>query len=196
MGSVVLSLREIIPANSVTIGACFKLVQSSESRNGERIYAASAVVYSISKSASTTTCLLQHHDIIGLFHELGHAMHHLLSRTRYSKFHGSNGTSDFREVPSILLENWCWDPIILKRLGHHFESGATIPDDLVCNLVNTKFFKVPFNTLQIALAKFDIAVHTPETLEDVKEMNVGKLYNKIFSEVMGLKGPEAIGMPM
>ena len=103
-----------------------------------------------------------------LFHELGHGVHDLVSRTIYSQFHGTSTVRDFVEAPSQMLENWCWTPSPLKSLSKHYsylntnfktaweESVATItvtghqnkksiqqppehiPDELVKNIVRTK----------------------------------------------------------
>jgi metallopeptidase MepB len=54
-----------------------------------------------------------------LFHELGHGIHDLVSKTLYSLFHGTMTAIDFGETPSQMLENWCWKPSTLKSLSHH-----------------------------------------------------------------------------
>jgi Zn-dependent oligopeptidase len=79
----------------------------------------------------------------------------LLLRSKYSKFYGSKYTREFVEVPSVLLENWCWLPDILKRLSQHFQSGEKILDDLVNNLARTKYFHRVLDPFQIAFAMFD-----------------------------------------
>ena len=55
-----------------------------------------------------------------MFHELGHGIHDLVSRTRYSRFHGTNTVRDFVEAPSQMLENWCWTPSQLRSLSRHY----------------------------------------------------------------------------
>jgi metallopeptidase MepB len=164
---------------------CFELQPSFLTRSGERIYGASALVCNFSKS-------LHHGQVITLFHELGHGMHHLLSRAKYAKFHGSRFTKDFKEVPSIVLENWCWLPAQLKRLSRHCDTGATIPDDLVNNLARTKYFARVLDPLQVALATFDLVVYTPASQSEVDDMDPSEIYNKLLCEITGLEGPEPI----
>jgi metallopeptidase MepB len=71
---------------------------------------------------------LKHFDVVQLFHELGHAIHDLLSHTRYARFHGpSNVSVDFGEIPSQVLEHWCWQTGVLRRLSCHY---SYLPDDV------------------------------------------------------------------
>lgn len=152
-------------------------------RNGNRKYAATAVV-------TNSPELLDHVQLITLFHELGHAIHKLLSRTKYSRFHGTKFNKDFTEVPSLLLEHWCWLPNVLKRLSQHFESGERIPDDLVNNIIRTKDFQRILDPLQLAYATFDTAIYSAPTQRHADEMNIPELYNKILCEIMGAEGPQ------
>jgi metallopeptidase MepB len=175
----------LIYTNLLATACCFELQPSFLTRNGDRRYGASALVCNFSK-------MLVHGQVITLFHELGHGMHHLLSRAKYAKFHGARFTKDFNEIPSILLENWCWLPAQLKRLSRHCDTGATIPDDLVNNLQRTKYFVRVLDPLQVALATFDLVVHTPASQMEVKEMNPSEIYNKILCKITGLEGPEPI----
>jgi metallopeptidase MepB len=62
--------------------------------------------------------LVSHFPLTMLLHEFGHGVHHLVSRTRYARFHGPAGTPvDLGEAPSQMLENWCWDAGLLKRMS-------------------------------------------------------------------------------
>lgn len=79
--------------------------------DGSRIYPSSALICSFPKPTSTKPCLLRHDDVVTLFHELGHGIHDMVSKTLYARFHGSGGTVvDFGEATNQMLENWCWDP--------------------------------------------------------------------------------------
>lgn len=92
-------------------------------------------------TASDTGCaLLEHPNVVILFHgecincqsrgrsingamfatELGHAIHNLVARTKYARLHGTNLPTDFVEMPSLMLENWCWMPKVLKLLSTHY----------------------------------------------------------------------------
>src|ERR1700710_539547 len=88
--------------------------------NGTRRYPATALVCNFSKPTPTKPSLLKHDEVVTLFHELGHGIHDLAGRTKYSRFHGTSVVRDFVEAPSQMLENWCWTPSQLKSLSKHY----------------------------------------------------------------------------
>jgi oligopeptidase A len=74
--------------------------------------------------------LLTHDDVVTLFHEFGHGLHHLLTRVDYPSIAGINGVAwDAVELPSQFFENYAWDSQVLQRISGHFESGAPLPAD-------------------------------------------------------------------
>lgn len=105
--------------------ANFSLVPGFTNPNQTRTYPSTALLCSFpppaSSPASSSPTLLRHTDVVTLFHELGHAIHDLVSRTSFARFHGPMGTVvDFGEAPSQMLENWCWSAEQLKALGRHY----------------------------------------------------------------------------
>ncbi|KAH7319894.1 hypothetical protein B0I35DRAFT_478197 [Stachybotrys elegans] len=165
--------------------------------DGSRQYPATALVCNFSKPSPTKPALLKHHEVVTLFHELGHGIHDLSGRTRFSYTHGTNTVSDFVEAPSQMLENWCWTPSVLKSLSKHWETGESIPDDLVQSLVKTKHFNSATNTLgQLLVGIFDMTVHSPESHEATKDVNYGRLWNQLRHDISGIKGPEDVGEGM
>jgi thimet oligopeptidase len=69
--------------------------------------------------------------VLTFFHEFGHVLHHLLTRSELAAYAGTNTVRDFVEAPSQMLEEWVWDPEVLARFGRHVETGAPIPPELV-----------------------------------------------------------------
>lgn len=69
---------------------------------------------------ATKPCLLAHTGLRRLFHELGHGMHDLLSKTQYARFHGTNVDKDFIEAPSMLFENFLWTPLHMREISCHY----------------------------------------------------------------------------
>lgn len=164
--------------------------------NGTRRYPATALVCNFSKPTLKKPSLLKHDEVVTLFHELGHGIHDLVGRTIYSHFHGTSVVRDFVEAPSQMLENWCWTPSQLKSLSNHYETGEKITDDLIDKLVKTKHVNdALFNLRQLHFGTFDMAVHTPASHQDIESMKVSELYNDLRTQISGLKGPEALGMP-
>ncbi|KAH7304424.1 peptidase family M3 [Stachybotrys elegans] len=165
--------------------------------DGSRRYPATALVCNFSKPTNTKPSLLKHDEVVTLFHELGHGIHDLSGRCKFSRFHGTSTVRDFVEAPSQMLENWCWTPGQLKFLSSHFETGDSIPDDLIANLISTKHVNDALaNLRQLHFGIFDMSVHSPESHDDLKKLDLSKTYNNLRAEISGLNGPESLGEPM
>jgi mitochondrial intermediate peptidase len=108
---------------------------SSSSLNSEDQYQYPIVVLVCNLANSPA---LSHAEVETLFHEFGHALHSLLSRTRFQHMSGTRAAMDFVETPSHLFENFVWDASFLPILGQHAESGAAIPDDLIQQLQQSR----------------------------------------------------------
>lgn len=165
--------------------------------DGTRNYPSTALVCNFSKPSATKPSLLKHHEVVTLFHELGHGIHDLVARTKYSYFHGTSVVDDFVEAPSQMLENWCWTPSVLKSLSRHWESNDKITDELINKLISTKNLNSATQNLgQLLIGTFDMTIHTPKSHEAIKELDAGKLWNTLRGEVTGIKGPEDVGEGM
>lgn len=178
--------------------ANFNLEPGFITEDGEKHYPATALVCNFPKASATKPGLLKHRDVTTMFHELGHGIHDLVARTRYSYFHGTSVVNDFVEAPSQMLENWCWTPSVLKALSKHWDTGASIPDELVEALVKTKYFNTATDTIsQLVIGIFDMTIHTPESHDAVKKINAGRLWNQLRHDMAGgYKGPEDAGLGM
>ncbi|KAF2662657.1 zincin [Lophiostoma macrostomum CBS 122681] len=192
--------------------ANFNLQPGYIDENGKRRYPATALVCNFSKPTPKKPSLLKHDEVVTLFHELGHGIHDLVSRTTYSRFHGTNTVRDFVEAPSQMLENWCWTPSQLRSLSHHYsylssdyeaaykvESGESkktseqIPYDLISNLINTKHVNdALFNLRQLHFGMFDMKVHEPTSHAEAEKLDITSTYNKLRNEISQLDGPEAL----
>ncbi|RVD90021.1 uncharacterized protein DFL_001004 [Arthrobotrys flagrans] len=158
---------------------------NSTSRN----YPSTALVCNFSKPTPSKPSLLKHDEVVTLFHELGHGIHDLVSRTTYSRFHGTNTVGDFVEAPSQMLENWCWEPEQLKELSSHYETGESLPGDLISALIKSKHVNDGlFNLRQLHFGIFDMRVHEL-TLPQDEDLDSSATYNNLRSEIAGLDGP-------
>ncbi|KAI2470981.1 Metalloprotease [Annulohypoxylon bovei var. microspora] len=165
-------------------------------KDGTRRYPATALVCNFSKPTEKKPSLLKHDEVVTLFHELGHGIHDLSGRTKYSRFHGTSTVRDFVEAPSQMLENWCWTPSQLKALSKHYQTGEKIPDDLIEKQISTKHVNdALFNLRQLHFGIFDMTVHSPATHEELEKLDASALYNDLRTQIAGLKGPEALGEP-
>src|SRR6185312_7382830 len=83
--------------------------------------------------------LLTHDDVVTLFHEFGHGLHHLLTRIGYPSIAGINGVAwDAVELPSQFMENYAWEAQVLNRMAVHYQTGKPLPEDLRIRLAATR----------------------------------------------------------
>jgi len=105
--------------------------------------------------------LLTHDDVLTLFHEFGHGLHHLLTRVDYPSLAGINGVAwDAVELPSQFLENYAWQPDVLQRISSHIETGASLPQPLQQRLIETRSFQAGLQMVrQLEFSLFDFKLH-------------------------------------
>lgn len=105
--------------------------------------------------------LLSFDNVTTLFHEFGHALHGLLTNTRYGSMSGTSGPRDFTEFPAQILEHWAKEPAILKTFAKHYQTGDVIPDELIAKLLKAAKFNQGFaNTEYLAASLLDMDWHT------------------------------------
>jgi oligopeptidase A len=105
--------------------------------------------------------LLTHDDVVTLFHEFGHGMHHLLTRVDFPSLAGINGVAwDAVELPSQFMENYAWDAQVLQRISGHYRSGTPLPADMQARLRATRSFQAGLQMArQLEFALFDFRLH-------------------------------------
>jgi oligopeptidase A len=106
-------------------------------------------------------CLMTHDDVQTLFHEFGHCLHHMLTEIEWPQVNGINSVEwDAVELPSQLMENWCWEEEILTRFAHHYQDDKPLPDELKDRLLRSKNFqKALFLVRQLEYAICDLRLH-------------------------------------
>ncbi|UFS63557.1 M3 family metallopeptidase [Sulfurimonas sp. HSL-3221] len=132
---------------------------------GNEQLASAFIVCNFPPSSASTPSLLRHDDVVTLFHETGHAIHHLLSTVNENGVSGVNGVEwDAVEFPSQFLENFAYEPQVLKLFAKHHESGDVISDLMIDKLVRAKNFQSAMSMLrQLEFAIFDFTLHMEET---------------------------------
>jgi peptidyl-dipeptidase Dcp len=113
--------------------------------------------------------LLSFEQVETLFHEFGHGLHGLLSDAQYPSLSGTSVTRDYVEFPSQMMENWAREPSVIKTFAKHYETGETIPEDLLNKISAAGTFNEGFATTEyVAAAHLDMAYHTDQGLiEDI-----------------------------
>ena len=118
--------------------------------------------------------LFTHDEVITLFHEFGHGLHHMLTRVDHPEIAGISGVEwDAVELPSQFMENWCWEREALDLFARHYETDAAMPEDLYQRMVGTRHFQSALQLLrQVEFALFDMRLHSgpvPETADHVQQ---------------------------
>ena len=128
---------------------------------GEQHFASAFIVCNFSPTTKETPSLLRHDDVVTLFHEMGHAIHHLFGKCTERSVSGINGVAwDVVEFPSQFLENFAYEAAILKRFGFHYETGEPISDELMAKIKETKNFQAALGILrQVEFSLFDFMLH-------------------------------------
>ena len=151
--------------------AAFPLVPSGRDLTGTEHRPVSAIVANLTRPRGAEPALLLHDEVVTLFHEFGHILHNSLSQATMSRFSGTRTEWDFVEAPSQIMENWCWNPEVLRSFARHHSTAEPIPEDLVGRLAEARNLNVAlFNLRQMMLGQIDMDLHT--TLEAVDSMSV------------------------
>ena len=142
--------------------------------------------------------LLTHDDVITLFHEFGHGLHHLMTRVNERDVSGISGVEwDAVELPSQFMENFCWEWSVVRHLSAHVETGEPLPRELFDKMLAARNFQSGLQTLrQIEFSLFDMRLHTETTLPARADRDsILALLDEVRDEVAVLHPPTWNRMP-
>jgi oligopeptidase A len=134
--------------------------------------------------------LLTHDDVVTMFHEFGHGLHHMLTRVGYPSIAGINGVSwDAVELPSQFLENFAWRPEVLAAMARHHETGAPLPADQQAQLLGSRTFHAGLATMrQLEFALFDFRLHAE--FDPARGARIDEILAEVRAEVGVFAVPE------
>ena len=152
-------------------GAWMTSFKSQYKKTGTNVRPHVANVCNFTPSTANKPSLLTFNEVTTLFHEFGHALHGMLANTTYPGLSGTSVYWDFVELPSQVLENWCYEKEALALFAHHFDTGELIPMELVQKIKESSTFQEGMQTMrQLSFGILDMAWHgkDPSDITDVK----------------------------
>jgi len=156
-------LMDMHPRATKNGGAWMTSYRPQSIANGERILPIISIVCNFTQPTASTPALLTFDEVTTFFHEFGHALHGLLSNVKYESLAGTSVSRDFVELPSQIMENWAEEPDVIKMFAKHYQTGETIPDEMIEKMKATGTFNQGFATTEyLAASILDMMYHAIE----------------------------------
>jgi len=155
----------------------------------ESSYPVAFLTCNFSSPSENKPALFSHDDVITLFHEFGHGLHHMLTKVDEYSISGIKGVEwDAVELPSQFMENFCWEWDVVKHMTEHVDNKSPLPEALFKKMIEAKNFQSGMQTLrQIEFSLFDIRLHTQ--YNDQNKINSLKLLETIRDEIAVVRPP-------
>ncbi|WP_121665702.1 M3 family metallopeptidase [Mesonia aquimarina] len=153
-------------------GAWMTIYKEQEVKDGKNERPHISNVCNFTRPTSKKPSLLTFNEVTTLFHEFGHALHGILANSTYSSLSGPSVYWDFVELPSQLLENWCYEKEALELFARHYETDEVIPMELIEKIKKSANFQEGLQTVrQLSFGMLDMAWHAtdPSSIKNVKE---------------------------
>lgn len=182
---------DFFPRKGKRNGAWMTSFKSQSIRNGKNDRPHISNVCNFTPPTATKPSLLTFNEVTTLFHEFGHGLHGMLANTVYPSLSGTSVYWDFVELPSQVMENWCYEPEALALFAKHYETGEIIPQEYVEKIKESANFLEGMSTLrQLSFGILDMSYHgKSQTIDDVKAfekqaMEFSSLYPDVAENCM------------
>ena len=163
---------DFFPREGKRNGAWMTSFKPQYIKNGTQERPHVSIVCNFTKPTSTKPSLLTFNEVTTLFHEFGHALHGMLANTTYPSLSGTSVAWDFVELPSQIMENWCYEKEALALFANHYKTGDNIPMQLIDKIKAASTFQQGMQTLrQLSFGLLDMSWHgtDPSTITNVKQ---------------------------
>lgn len=152
---------DFFPRESKRSGAWMTEFSGSKIENGKEVRPLVSLVMNFTKPTETTPSLLTFDELTTFLHEFGHSLHGMLGKGKYESLNGTSVYRDFVELPSQIMENWATEEEYLDLWAKHYQTGETIPSELVKKIVAAKNYLAAYsNVRQLSFGMTDMAWHT------------------------------------
>lgn len=146
-----------------------------------------SIVTNFSKPTASTPSLITHYEFTTFLHEFGHALHGMLAEGRYGSLTGTSVARDFVELPSQIMENWGYEPEYLNTFAKHYQSGESIPMELIDKIVASKNYLSGYSQVrQLHFGLLDMAWHSLESLPQTDPVSFEKAALKPYEVMPGV----------
>lgn len=175
-------LADFFPRGGKRGGAWMTSFRSQRYDGTNRVIPQVSIVCNFTPSSAGHPSLLKFNEVETLFHEFGHALHGMLADTKYQSLSGTSVYWDFVELPSQILENWCYEKECLDLFAKHHETGELIPSDLVDRIKRSSTYHEAYATVrQLSFGLLDMAWHSLSLDEANAVADVGAFEEKAFA---------------
>ncbi len=182
-GEIALLYADFHPRPGKRGGAWMTSYKPQYRKNGVNERPHISIVCNFTKPTQSKPSLLTFNEVTTLFHEFGHALHGMLANTSYPSLSGTSVYWDFVELPSQIMENWCFEKEALELFAHHYETGELLPMDMITKIKESANFQEGMATLrQLRFGFLDMAWHAkdPSTITNVKEHELHAFRNTLL----------------
>jgi oligopeptidase A len=161
-----------------------------ELSNGDIQYPVAYLTCNFNGPVGDKPALFTHDEVVTLFHEFGHGIHHMLTQINAAGVSGINGVPwDAVELPSQFLENWCWQPEALAFISGHYQTGAALPQAMLDKMLAAKNFQSAIQMIrQLEFSLFDFKMHAQYSPEKGDEIQ--QVLNQVREDYSIIKAPE------